>query len=229
MKYGFDTDSSGSAVCGVRQCNELNLTAGYLLFVFGTQPPEYSVCPDCHARSLVLAESLLQEKFETLAQSDGCKDAKFAAASITDALQTCNKQIYDLAAYIGQGIALGGAVIFVMDDTCIAMSFGGARMHFWTGSELHPHGEPPAANGLIADAIGTRQVWKGKFIRGKLQPGQRFICTSDLLPNLQQASQSVAEANGSAGHDNTVAMVLRKELEQKNIPPTAVLDIGNWE
>ena len=229
MKYGFDADASGNAICAVRQWEDKNLTAGYLLFVYGSQPPQYSVCPDCQSRSLSAVEAMLQERFETVANSDGFHDAKYVAASITDILQQCNRRVYDFATYIGQSIALGGAVIFTIGETCIAMAFGGARMMFWNGSELHLHGEPPAENGLVTDAMGTRQIWKCKFIRGKILPGQRFICVSDYLPNSQKANQAVKEGSTPGSHNNTVAMLLRKELEQKDIPPTAVLDIGNWE
>lgn len=225
FKHGLDTDTTNNAVCAVRHWQDREITVGYLLFVYGTIPAERSVCPDSHAQSLQVAEAMLQKRLTSIAESDGCNDTKYIATSIRDLLQQCNRQIYELAVYLGQSIAIGGAVMFLHGDNCLATVFGGARMFFWDGSQLHPQGNVPPADGLITDALGTRPAWKNKYWHGKLNPGQRFLCTSDILPDIARASAIISENGGSGSHENTVAMLLRKELELRNIPPSAVFEV----
>lgn len=229
MNYGMDTDASGNAVCAVRRWPERNLVAGYLLFVYGTKPSPQSVCPDCHEKSLIQAENIIQEHLESVAANEGSSDPRFVAACISDILQKINRRTYELAAFIGQGIALGGTVMFQSGDALIATAFGGGRMHFWDGNTLYPQGEIPAADGLVHDALGTRQSLKFKYWHGRLMPNQRFICTSDILPDLAKAAHAVTEGSRPGSHNNTVAMLLRKELEMRNIHPTAVLEFSHQE
>lgn len=229
IKYGIDADASGNAVCGFHRLPDKNAIAGYQLFVFGSEPPEHSVCPDSHRRSLETVQALLEQGLDELAINDGRTDIQFVAARVSDILQQCNRRIYELATFLGQSIAIGGAVLFLSDHTCFSIAFGGARMYFWNSKTLYPQGEIPSADGLIKDALGTRPVWNGNYWYGNLMTGQRVICASAVFQDLEKISRIIATNASPYSHENTVVMHLRKELEIHNILPTTIIEISIWD
>lgn len=224
--YGFDADSSGHSLCAVKEWPDKKITVGILLFTFGTVPHPLSVCPDAGKKVLQLSKSLIQAEAEKIAENDGATDIQYAAARLSDSLVAANKRICELSALIGQGIYVGGAIIYCSSDQYLAIPFGGAVVYTWNGYYLQAIAQEKSDN-LIRDAIGSKKGWKSNCWRARLQERTSVFCMTEALLYEDAASEKLREGMKDASHPNTASMILRRELEHSSQPPCAVLELKN--
>lgn len=225
MRYSFDVDNTGTAICSVRQCPEKQLTAATLLFSFGTIPDDNSVCPDSNRRAVRQADMVLQEQLGQTLESEKAGSFQFAASMIIDALQRCNRQIWETGIYLGQGLYLGGVIVYCVGNDFIFFPFGGGTVYTWDGKTLVRQGTPETNDGLIRDAVGSRSTWQPKCWQGRLEAGGRLLCLTDVINNAERCITSIRKGEEPGAHASTVAVLLRRDLEEASVTPTAVLDL----
>lgn len=226
LKYGFDIDFSGDAVCAVKQWEEKNITTAYLLFSYGTEIAPLSICPNARDQCMEKMEGMIRQQLDLITYSGGVKDTQYVLTKLNDVLRQCNLETYQIGAFLGQGIYLGGTVIFIQDVNFLVIPFGGGMAYLWDGDKLLLKCDPPNPNGLISDALGSCEKWRGKYWTGTLSQGNQLFCTTHEIQDLDQAVQNIVNGNNAESHRNTTAMLIRRQLETADFPPTAVLHIG---
>ena len=226
INYGFSTDASGKAVCAVKQWPETGSTVGYLLFCFGTEPDPLSVCPDSHMRCLRKSEAQLQAALDTLFGGNVQADHAYIAANLSDIIQRINSQIYDISAFLGQSICIGGGITVVVRDQFVTVPFGGGQVYQWTQEkQLKRIGDPNPNRCIAVNPIGSGSKWTGKYWTGKLQPGTRLLTVSCLLADDTITLDTIGQGSQPESHDDTAAILLRQLLEKQDLTPIGVLDL----
>ena len=224
MKIGFDADNTETTVCDTVYWEKKNIGAGLLLYAYGTAPVQHAVFTTGCKEAVKYMKRRIEEQIVAVYCDDGAADVQYAAAKIMDVFQECNSQIYEMKSFLGQGIYIGGAVAYTVGSKYILFPFGGGRAYIWNGVIMMPQGDPPAADGIIRDAVGAMKTWPGQCWTGTLLEDSRLILTSSLLPKLDFPEFFRSDDNS---HVNTPAMRLRRELEKINPEFSAVVDIHN--
>lgn len=228
VEFGFDTVQDG-CVCLAKRWKKQNVTAGFLLTAFGTLPAVDSISQDSMKASLTITAGAIQECLESAATSDGSQDLLYCATRLMDTFAAVHGRIRALRSLLGQGIYIGGAVVYFAGQQYILFPFGGVSCHTWDGIELIRQGSSafePGADGLIHDAIGCTESWKGQCWQGTLAPGRHLLCMTGE-PDQEAARKSLRQATGR--HPNTLAMLLRREQQKVCTLPAGVLDLWNRE
>jgi len=218
MEIGFDTDTSGRAVCSAKIWDRT--CAGILLSGVGSEPSPYAVLPEALTMALAHTERSLQEQLEQIYTATGGRDFQYAFTTIADCLRSCNDWIYNLSTGIGQGIYLGGCIALCCEGSCMIVKFGGGCGYSYCGNQLIQQGSPYPADGVIRDALGGRKTIKFQCWQGQLPQNGGLILSSDPLPVTDMKPYLQKDS-----HKNTTAMLLRRELAKTRRQPTAVLQI----
>lgn len=224
--YGFDADTSGQSLCAVKEWQDKQIAVGILLFTYGTVPHPLSVCPDAGPKVLQITKALIQAEAEKIVNHDGSTDIQYAAARLSDSLAAANKRICELNALLGQGIYVGGVIVYLSTDQYLAMPFGGAVVYTWNGYYLQPIAQDKSDN-LIRDALGSKEAWECNCWRARLQERTSIFCMTEALLYEDAVSEKLHESMKFASHPNTASMLLRRELEHSTQPPSAVLEFKN--
>lgn len=224
-KYGFTTDDTGTAVCAVKDWPQIS--AGYLLFCYGTVPDPNSVCPDSHQKCLRKAESILQTSLTQIAQTTGHIDHAYAATIICDGIRKANAQVHEIAAYLGQSICIGGVVAFFYKEEYVLVPFGGGSICAWDGIKLTRIGDPILNEYVTINPIGSNSTWTGKYWSGTLQDNTRLLLTSIPLREDPETVECISKGSTNSSNDHTTALLLRQLLLKRDLPPVAVLDFHN--
>ena len=194
VSFGFDVDSSGNAVCSVKQWPEKELLCGVQLFVYGSPAPRHSVCPDSFMLALRKAISHIQTTAENLVQSEGYGDLMYAATRLCDGIKEVNIQIWELGAFLGQGIYIGGNIVYLVGSQYFITPFGGGHVYLWDGETLKRRGAK-SQDRFIRDAIGAAAVWPGICWKGTLAEGNSILCLTGALNSSDAAADQIRESS----------------------------------
>ena len=223
-QFGMAIDRSGKAICAGKTWAVSGGTAGVLLYGFGTRPPADAVCTDGIRKSLENTAKTVLAAMDTAASSASGSDLRYVWATTADALRNANDQICSLSAFLGQGLYIGGTIVYIVRNQYFLYTFGGAASYIWDGSSLVPL-VLLDSDGLIRDALGNHNALREpQVLFASVKAGSRLILTSLPLPD----ERSIEVLQGSElGKDNpnTVSLLLKQELESIGCSPAAVMEI----
>lgn len=222
----YDTDNSANCICDVKRWPQTNALAGFILYTYGNRPHIQSVCPDIQEQAAKLAANMVRDQLESIAAADGSGDLRYCAAKINDVLKQVNDRIRKISELVGLGIYLGGTVTYMTGASYITFPFGGGVTYLWNEHELLSKGGIPA-DGILRNALGASAGWQGECWKGVLQPGLKLFCMSEPLKDTVTTIHIISGDIAPDAHSDTVAMLLRRELERTSIPPCAVIEISN--
>ena len=223
MLFGYDIGKDFS-VCAFRELPEENISVAILLFGFGTVPHRNAAVRDGIQRGLDTTMRRVMDAVEETLRSDGRNDLRYAATRIVDSVHLANGQVREASLLMGQGIYVGGVIAYVVKNDYIMFPFGGGAVYIFDHGNLHRQAVGDPADGLIRDAIGCSQQWKGRCWQGTLLPGGSLFCLSEKLADPAMAAGELQTALFPGSHPNTPSMLLRR-TKTPEIP--AVMELRN--
>lgn len=226
MTYGFDALPAESACCAAKTWPERNVSAGIMLYVFGTVPDPNAISKDAHTQTLYQVRNRLLEKIEEIAEGIGANDIRYANMILLDTLNDCNLRVREIRSFLGQGIYLGGTVVYTSGKTFCAISFGGSSVFRWSDHSITRLGNVPQDQ-LIRNALGGREAWKPDIFLDDFTESDRGLlaisswsvhtefCLKQLVEGIQSKSQLV----------HTPSILIRHEVEKITGAPSAVMEL----
>lgn len=225
MTFGFDVSPHAPVCCAAKKRDQQQICAGVLLDVYGTVPDRNSVCRDSHERVLIQTKYTLLEILDRLATGSGAYDIQLSQMTLVDELHNINHHIREVRAFLGQGIYLGGVVLYSTAQSYAVISFGGTTVLHLGIDTLKPI-FPPPPDQLIRNALGANSVWKPEVFVGDWNDETRGIlavnrdpCCEGCLPILEK-HLCLARATQQT---ITSAALVRRELEQRYNRPAGAL------
>lgn len=225
MSYGFDARPAEHACCAAKTWLGKNVSAGIMLYVFGTTPDPNAICTDAHKQAINLIRVMLMEKLEEITSGIGANDVRYASMMLLDTLNDCNLRIRELRAFLGQGIYLGGTVIYTSARSCCVITFGGCSAYLWTEHSITRFGTPPDSH-LIRDALGGREAWKPEVFQHSFSDADRGLLVVSA-PNINAEyclKQLVDGLRSDSQISHTPSILIRHEIEKVTGSPSAVLE-----
>lgn len=224
MIFGYDTDGERLFRCAFYTVPEKKMAAACLLHGFGTVPHRNMAEPQGIRKGLDLSMGQFLNTIEFTIYAEGCKDLRYVATHIVDEIQRVNSRLREAGAILGQGIYIGGAIVYFVENHYLLIPFGGAAVYIAGQNSLIHQAEKPSADGLIRDAIGGAGVWKGRCWQGILPYDSSMFLLSEDLKDTDHTFQKIEPALTSDAHPNTPSMLLRRsQMPQIG----AVLEIRN--
>ena len=222
MTFGFDALPSEKACCFSRVWENRNVSIGAMLYVYGSSPHPKSICPDGQTQTLYQIRNVLIERLDELASGIGGTDILYVSTMLKDILADANVKIREIRSFLGQGIYLGGTVIYVSGRAYAALSFGGSSVYHCSGLTLERL-TPVPGDFLIRNALGGSSVWKPDVVLGDLPDGSfGLVAVSCSQINEANCLRYMAETSGGT-IAHTPAILIRHEAEPVTGPPSAVL------
>lgn len=199
-------------------------TAGIMLYGFGTKPHPDSICPDALDRTLDRVMDLLRDCLEEIGSGPGANDIRYASAKLSDAITEANQAVKEIRDFLGQGIYLGGAAVYLTNFAYCAALFGGASAYLW-GNGSWVRINPNFFGPLITNALCGDVRYQPEMFQGGIPVGIKgilAISSTGIDPNKALACLR----NDSSGQlCSTPAILLCKELEAQTGAPSTVLDL----
>lgn len=209
MNAGFDVTPNTYAKCLFKRWDN-NSGCAMALSITGTGMEVDALC-DAIPVAADLTEATLVTCAEKIQESGGAQDIMFAATNITTACMDLHKRIWEIREFAGQGIYVGGAILYYTPEFYFLLPFGGCRVYAYTGEKLVTVGTEPDSL-FIQDAIGGSSVWKPHPYKVKRTDNVRLLLTTGPIPDLAAAEKLLMENTGENPHPNTVAILIRKML-----------------
>lgn len=222
--FGYDLVESPEIVCACKELRDKNRVFSLLLFSYGTEPDPNSICPDSHARAVHMTQRIIQNCGESLLCEEGSSDMTYSATKVRDALREANSRIRKSGHYVGHGIYIGGAVSYIDGGRYMVIPFGGASAYIWDGNSLIRRGEA-ATSGIICDALGCTPTWTGSGWQGRMSENGSLITLSHDPRELSELTALIKENRTADRNPNTVAMLLRNELQKHTNTATGAVEI----
>lgn len=221
MNIGFSASKINAKVSGK---NWGSRTAGVMLYGFGTKPHPDGICPDAMERTLENVMNLFRDCLEETGSGPGANDIRYASAKLSDTALEANHAVKEIRDFLGQGIYLGGAAIYLTEFAYCGVAFGGTSAYLWgSGSwvRINPnHFEPLISNALCGDERYKPETFQGGIPEGI--KGILAISDTGIDPNKALACLRNDSSNQLV---NTPAILLRRELEARTSAPSTVLDM----
>ena len=187
------------------------LNAGCLLYGFGSVPEADTVVDNAILRAVNCAAGSITQALNLAMQSEHSSDFAIVAQNIAQTLRAISKNLWDLSRCSGQGVYIGGVIVYFAGCNYFAIPFGGAALLSFQDRALSRL-DTPAENNIIHDALGIRTGWSGRIMQGSLVPGGILLGTTGIPTDWQQCQQQIYEQTSSDIQSISAAMILRQQI-----------------
>lgn len=211
MTIECDVAPAANVICVSRSIPEQELNAGCLLYSFGSVPEADTVVDNAILRAVNCAAGSLTQTINQAMQNEHSNDLTIVAQNIAQTLRAISKNLWDFSRCTGQGVYIGGVIVYFAGCNYFAIPFGGAALLSFQGRELSRL-DPPAENNIIHDALGIRNGWAGRILQGSLAPGSILLGTTGTPADWQQCQQQIYEQTTSDIQSISAAMILRQQI-----------------
>lgn len=223
--FGYDSTPSSNTACLAKEVKDRGLGCAILLYACGSVMAADAVM-DAVPFTLSKAEATLRQSMDEILHSGGADDLLYAVTSLTTVCKDLNREIIDISDYLGQGIYLGGVIMYHTYRNYALLPFGGGHAYRYENETLSVLGvqyEDPFAR----NALGASRSWDCEFIQGDYQEGLHFLFTSKKIPDIEAAAGILTEHISNRSHPNTISMLLKRLLDQEFTYPAAVMELQN--
>lgn len=223
MIFGYDVNNATTARCLAKTWESSGISVSVMLYGTGSGVDSDTIC-DGIPTAVNIADAHIRLCLEEIAQSTGASDLAYVSTTLLDHCQEIHKKILDISDFIGQGIYIGGAIIYGCADKILLCSFGGTAIYSWQNNELVTQGNQ-AACPFAQNAIGGSKDWNPYCWHISRSDNVRLICTCKPLSDLHISNEILRTQVAPDSHVNTASMLLRRELERQSLGgPAAVMD-----
>lgn len=211
MIIGFDVEPGAPAVCAAHELEDKDITAACLLFGAGTIPRRDATYKSGIQDATDNAARWVMDAMDRMMNGDGRTDLHYVAAGVIDSIRRSNRQIREVSQYVGQGIFVGGTIIYRVKNRYVMLTFGGGCVYQLDASGLKQLSKDESSDGWVRDAIGCKEHWQGTWTTGTLMPGGRLFALSSDFPDKEKMTQLLGGMSELDNHANTGSMILRRE------------------
>lgn len=211
MNFGFDIEPGAPAVCAAHELEDKSITAACLLFGSGTVPHQDATYKSGIQDAAENTARWVMDALDRMMNGDGKTDLHYVAAGVIESIRRSNRQIREVSQYVGQGIFVGGAVIYCVKSRYILLTFGGGFVYQFDATGLQRISNEEPSDGWVRDAIGSKGHWQGTWTTGTLTPGCRLFALSSNLSDKGKAAKLLSGMSELDDHANTGSMMLRRE------------------
>lgn len=211
MTFGFDIEPGAPAVCAAYELEGKGIAAACLLFGVGTIPHQDAAYKSGVQDATDNAARWVMDALDRMMNGDGRTDLHYVAAGVIESIRRSNRQIRGVSQYVGQGMFVGGTVIYCVKNRYVLLTFGGGCIYQFDSTGLKRLSNEEPSDGWVRDAIGSKGYWQGTWTTGTLTSGCRLFALSSHLSDKEKAAQLLSGMSELDDHANTGSMMLRRE------------------
>lgn len=211
MTIECDVTPTANVICVSRSMPDRELNAGCLLYGFGSVPEADTVVDNAIQRAVNCAAGSITQTLDLAMESEYGTNFTPVAQNTAQTLRAVSKNLWDLSRCSGQGVYIGGVVVYFAGCNYFAIPFGGAALLSFRDRTLSRL-DTPAVSNIIHDALGIRNGWSGRIMQGSLAPGDILLGATGVPNDWQQCQQQIHEQTTSDIQSISAAMILRQHI-----------------
>ena len=195
------------------------VSAALLLFAYGSEPAEDTVCKDGLAIALNGTAGILTDAIDQIIGSGAAGKLTAAKALIDGAMKAANRRVWELRLRLGQGICVGGFLLYSMGLEYEAIAWGGGAAYCLDAGGLRRISH---CSDLVCDALGNSEFWQGNYFGGAF-PLYGSIMGASCQPDPACAAELISAMRPGVT-DGRLTEIMYAALTQDPAPP-AVIEI----
>ena len=209
-----DIGQKTHCICAQRSYKEHQISCGAMFYGYGTVPRLDAIMDNGVDRAVKAVAGFVTKAIEEASNDPAqCTDIQAVAHQLATALRTASRTLWEISRLAGQGLYVGGTIVYTYKQAYIATAFGGAELlSFSNGYLCTIAGQ--SDDKLIYDAVGGKNGWAGKFVRGDFSSHDiLFGTTGPIIHKHEDCTQQLQEYTMPGIHTTTGAMIVRQYLD----------------